>query len=178
MDDFVMSDATNKARELSKSQNKNILPQANWQTNRRLIDNSLTSYPKGSGSEKLAVSDTGFIILADERIDVRNLHDIATPAQVNALAFMLRYLAKANENLSDMEAMALAMRGLERKRPAGNKVDAAGWIKNLFEQIGKEGINLVDTSFFTTMDRFMDLPRPFELLAAINRMRLVEWEQV
>ena len=34
----------------------------------------------------------------------------------------------------------------------------------------------VDTGFFTTMDRFMDMPRRFEVLAAINRMRHVMWQ--
>jgi len=203
MDDFVMSDVTDKAHGMV-NQSRNIIdekldstrlceersdeapPQANWQTSRNLAQSSLTSYPEGSGREKLSISDTGFIVIGDERIDIRNLHDIATPAQVNALAFMLRHMSKVTESLSDIERLALAMRGLEPKKAPGdtfgnNKkpihgvVNALEWVQNLYAQIEKDSLNLVDTGFFTTMERFMDLPRPFELMAAICRMRKVEW---
>ena len=123
----------------------------------------------------MSISDTGFIVIGDERIDIRNLHDIATPAQVNAIAFMLRYLGKATDSVNELEALALSMRGLEGKKAAGNKIEITTLVENLFTQIEKEGLNLVDTGFFSTMERFMDLPRPFELMAAIHRMRLVEW---
>jgi len=177
MDDFVMSDVTTKAKRLSEKTTQ-VSTKAQWQTVRGLVDNSLTSYPLGKGTEKLSISDTGFIIIGDERIDIRNLHDITTPAQINALTFILRHLAKANESLSDMEAMALAMRGLDPKKTSGKKVDVAKWVGDLYSQIETEGLDLVDTGFFTTMERFMDLPRPYEIMAAIHRMRLVEWVSV
>lgn len=34
----------------------------------------------------------GFIIIGDEMIDVRGLHDIITKRQLDAIGFMLRYL--------------------------------------------------------------------------------------
>jgi len=183
MDDFVMSDATDKSQALAAKSHTQMSehttsptpPPAKWQTHRNIIDNTMSSYPQGSGTEKLAVSDTGFIVIGDERIDVRNLHDITTPAQVNALAFILRHLAKSNENISDLEALALSMRGLERNKSTGNHTCAAKMVENLYAEIAKVGLNLVDTGFFTTMERFLDLPRPFELLAAICRMRHVTW---
>jgi len=203
MDEFVMSDVTQKARMLAyagsmyaggtPSESTTDMsrtptegdnpPAADWKTNRKLVESSLTSYPSGSGKETLSISDTGFIVIGDERIDIRNLHDIATPAQVYALAFMLRYMAKTTEGLSEMERLALAMRGLEPEKALCNATDrntsgAADifiWIQKLYTKIEKEGLNLVDTSFFTTMERFMDLPRPFELMAAISRMRKIEW---
>jgi len=175
MDDFMMSDVTEKAQLLAGKKTDASPNPANWQTCRSMLDNSISSYPAGSGREKLSISDTGFIVIGDERIDIRNLHDIATPAQVNTLAFMLRHLAKQSESINEMEAMALAMRGLDRKKPAGSNIDVEVWVKNMYEQIAKDGLNLVDTGFFPTMERFMDLPRPFEVMAAIHRMRLVEW---
>jgi len=204
MDEFVISDVTDKARYLAAAAGNtsptsdlshaasivpNIsapptpaptalspsIPPATWQITRQLFESTLSSYPTGSGREKLAVSDTGFIIIGDERVDIRNLHDIATPAQVTALAFILRHLAKSGEDLNEMEALALAMRGLDSKKTTGNKVDVTQWVSDVYTQIAKEGLNLVDTGFFTGMDRFMDLPRPFEVIAAIHRMRLVQW---
>jgi len=122
MDDFVMSDVTDKSRTFApvSSSDASNLPQANWQTGRSLIKSSLTSYPAGSGKEKLSISDTGFIVIGDERIDIRNLHDIVTPAQLNALAFMLRHMAKANNSISDLERLALTMRGLSLSKSPGN----------------------------------------------------------
>ena len=59
-----------------------------------------TSYPKNSGSERLTVSDMGFIFIGDENIDVRGLHDVVSEAQLYVLGFMLRYLEISN---TDME---------------------------------------------------------------------------
>jgi hypothetical protein len=137
---------------------------------------NFSSYPDGLSREKLEISDTGFIIIGDERIDIRSLHDIATPAQINALAFMLRYLAKSNESTESLEAMALRMRGLTPiKKSAENTTDFIAKVNNLYAQIQTEGLNIVDTGFFAGINRFMDLPRSFELLAATNRMRGIRY---
>jgi hypothetical protein len=77
-----------------------------WNTN-------FTSYPRGCGTEKLEVTDTGFIRIGDECIDVRPLHNISTSAQVDALAFMLRYLTCQSGEKDELEILAAAMRGLE-----------------------------------------------------------------
>ncbi|MPN06159.1 hypothetical protein SDC9_153415 [bioreactor metagenome] len=45
----------------------------------------------------------------------------------------------------------------------------------MYEQIEKEGLDCVFSSFFTTCERFLDLPRKCELLAVINRMRGVKF---
>lgn len=102
------------------------------------------------GSEKLEVLDTGFIVIGDERINVCGLHNIITKQQLNALGFMLRYLETHNtDRIIDL-----------RKR-----------IDELYAEIGKEGLDCVFSSYFTTMERFLDMPRKCELLAVINRMR-------
>ena len=153
------------------------LDKADWTTNRVLLSSNFSSYPEGSGTEKLEVSDTGFIIIGDERIDIRTLHDIATPAQVDAIGFMLRFLMRGTDSGSELEALAFAMRGISRKT-AGQPIDVAKCIEELYKQIKQDGLDLVDTGFFTAMGRFLDLPREFELYAAINRMRRVTWAGV
>ena len=173
MDEFIMSDATERAKTLKPLVDEIPLP-ANWENVRRF--GKFSSYPTGGSREKLSISDTGFIVIGDERIDIRSLHDIATDAQINALAFILRYLAKAEDSLDELEALALAMRGLSQKAArAQATVDIAAKIEELYAQIMAEGLNVVDTGFFTTMNRFMDMPRQFELMAAINRMRYVTY---
>lgn len=170
----MIEDVTSNAKNIS---NIGFQPPctADFTSHRLLLSQGFTSYPNGFGTEKLEVSDTGFIIIGDERIDIRNLHDIQTLAQVNALAFMLRYIEKNTDTGNVLERLALTLRGLDSKM-LGQKIDVSECIKNLYEKIEVDGLDIVDTGFFTTMDRFLDLPRPYELRAAINHMRHVTWE--
>ncbi|MCL2363766.1 MAG: ABC-ATPase domain-containing protein [Defluviitaleaceae bacterium] len=176
MDEFVMGEVTAHAKSLAPAPQA-LPPAADWE-NHRALSGCFSTYPSGTSREKLEVSDTGFIIIGDERIDIRNLHDITTEAQINAVAFILRHLAKGNEGVDDLEAMALAMRGLRPSTKRGeNAMDIITKVRALHAQIQKEGLDLVDTGFFTGMKRFMDMPRCYDILAAINRMRKVQWEK-
>ena len=180
MDDFKIREATEQAKSLAEEFERNAsepsqIPPADWGVNRSMLSGAFTSYPSGSGSERLEVSDTGFIIVGDERVDVRALHGIATAAQNDAIAFMLRYLMRNLNEGSDLERIASAMRGFDfnaNEKP----VDAFGLVDALYDKIEKEGIGVVDTGFFVTMNRFADLPRKFELRAAISRMRRLKWK--
>ena len=173
MDDFIIHDATARAKSLTATPPP-AMEKADWAISRVLLNDRFTSYPEGIGTEKLEVSDTGFIVIGDECIDIRALHGIATPAQADAIAFMLRYLGRGADDGSELETLALAMRGLSRKTMGGG-IDVASRVHELYEEIGRQGLNLVDTGFFTAMSRFLDLPREYELQAAINRMRHVAW---
>jgi len=177
MDEFVMGEVTAHAKSLAPT-SQELPPAAAWE-NHRTMTGCFSSYPFGMSREKLEVSDTGFIIIGDERIDIRNLHDIATVAQINAVAFILRHLAKGNEGVDDLEGMALTMRGLRPivKRDV-NGMDIITKVRALYAQIQKDGLDLVDTGFFTSMNRFMDMPRCYDILAAINRMRQMQWQKI
>lgn len=173
MDDFAIQDATLRAKQLAPA--APVQPAAaDWSTNRVLLGNNFTSYPEGSGTEKLEVSDTGFIKIGDERIDIRALHDIVTEAQIDALAFMLRFLEQGNEESNELEILALAMRGLKRKADK-REMKITELVRKLYEIIRCEGLDIVDTSFFPSMNHFLDLPREFDLRAVINRMRHITW---
>lgn len=177
MDEFVMDEVTEKAKSLV-SEADVPLPHEHWD-NRRRLASMFSAYPAGATREALSVSDTGFIVIGDEHIDIRNLHDIGTESQVNALAFILRYLSKSDVGMDSLEAMALAMRGLSpNQMPVGQEIDIIAKVKTLYEKMENEGLNLVDTGFFTALNRFLDMPRPFEVLAAINRMRHVKWRRI
>ena len=130
-----------------------VLPApADWQQCRTLYSDRFTSYPEGSGTEKLEVSDMGFIIIGDERIDVRGFHDIVSPRQLDTLGFMLRYLELTN---------------------ADRRIDIEKNINDMYKRIDEEGIDFLYSTFFTTCKRFLDLPRKQELKALINRMRRI-----
>lgn len=94
----------------------------------------------------------GFVIIGDEKIDVRGLHDIVAPHQLDTLGFMLRYLEVSNND---------------------RKIDIEKKVNDLYARIDEEGIDFLYSSFFTTCERFLDLPRKQELMALINRMRKI-----
>ena len=73
--------------------------------------------------------------------------------ELDTLGFMLRRLEISN---SDM------------------KIDIQRKINALYEKIDEEGLDFLYSSFFTTCERFLDLPRKTELAALINRMRKVK----
>lgn len=154
MEDYLIRDVTEKSKDICRSCNVTAaLPApADWQQSRTLYSDRFTSYPEGSGTEKLEVSDMGFIIIGDERIDVRGFHDIVSPRQLDTLGFMLRYLELTN---------------------ADRKIDIDKKINDMYKRIDEEGIDFLYSTFFTTCKRFLDLPRKQELKALINRMRRI-----
>ena len=176
MDDFVIHDVTSRARELARA--ADVYPSsADWTNERGFTSDNFTSYPAGSGTERLEVSDTGFIIIGDARIDLRTLHDMATPEQVNALAFMLLTLEREADNGDEFERVALAMRGLAPRTKAARDIDIKARVRELYERISREGLDVVDTGFFVGMGRYLDLPREIEVYAAVNRMRGLRWRR-
>ena len=154
MEDYMIHDVTEKSKHICHScgVGTELPPIADWEQSRILYADGFTSYPKGSGTEKLAVSDMGFVIIGDEKIDVRGLHDIVCTRQLDTLGFMLRLLEITNND---------------------RKIDIEKKINELYERIDEEGIDFVYSSFFTTCERFLDLPRKQELMALVNRMRKI-----
>ena len=154
MEDYLIHDVTERSKRICASHNvQTELPlSANWEQHRTLYSDGFSSYPDRSGTEKLEVSDMGFVIIGDEKIDVRGLHDIVSTRQLDTLGFMLRYLEVSNTD---------------------RKIDIEKKIDELYARIDGEGLDFLYSSFFTTCERFLDLPRKQELMALVNRMRKI-----
>lgn len=154
MEDYHIYDVTMKSKRIclvNKVMSVFPIP-TTWTQYRRLDSEGFTSYPEGCGSEKLEVSEMGFIFIGDERINVSGLHDIITRPQLDALGFMLRYIEMHNnDKLIEIE----------------KQIDA------LYSLIEREGLDVIFSSYFDTTERFLDLPRKQELKAVINRMRRI-----
>lgn len=159
MDEFVISDVTEKAYSLSGGRRPPDCAPAVWTQSRSLRREGFTSYPSGSGTEKLEVSDMGLIFIGDEKIDLRGLHDIVTPRQLDTLGYMLRKIAVG-------EYCGLNGCGV---------LDVKAAAESLYSGISREGLDSVFSSWFTTTERFLDLPRIQELYAVIARMRKVNF---
>lgn len=156
MEDYIIHDVTEKAREISTPHTENESAAADWTQSRTLLSRGFTSYPERSGTELLAVSDMGIIFMGNERIDLRGLHNIISVGQMDALGFMLRRIAVTNDS---------------------PYIDIDTVIDEMYYLIGKEGLDSVYTSFFTTCRRFLDLPRKQELKGVINRMRETDYKK-
>ena len=156
MEDYQIHNVTDRSKAICKACGVTTeLPgNADWSHSRTLYSEGFSSYPEGCGSEKLEVSDMGFILIGDERIDVRGLHDIVSKRQLDTLGFMLRKLETTNWD---------------------HKVDLERRVDELYEKIEAEGLDILYSSYFTTTERFLDLPRKQELYALISRMRKIHY---
>lgn len=159
MDEFVIRNVTENAKTIVGVNNtENDCQQyADWTQNRYLTSEHFSPYPEKSGTEKLEVSDLGFIIIGDEKIDVRGLNDIVTPRQLYTIGFLLRYLEISNND---------------------SLIDIVNRVDGLYMRIYDEGLDFLYSTFFTTCERFLDLPRKSEVYQVINRMRKTKYLKV
>lgn len=151
MEDYLIHDVTDRAKQICKG-TAELPASADWRQCRVLYSDRFSSYPEGSGTERLEVSDMGFVIIGDEKIDVRGLHDIVSSRQLDTLGFMLRYLELSNKD---------------------RRIDIERRINDMYARIDEEGVDFLYSSFFTTCKRFLDLPRKQELMSLVNRMRKI-----
>lgn len=150
MNNYKIKDVTINAKKIAHDSIRAIPEKITWKHNRILFKEGFSPYESDCGKEKLIISDMGFILIGNERIDVRMLHNIVSTVQLNALGFILRKLeTTASEDRININ----------------KKID------ELYNIIENQGVDYVFTNFFTTCNRFLDLPRKYEVLAAINRMR-------
>ena len=127
---------------------------ANWEQNRILSVEGFSSFVPETGMERLSVTDMGIVYLGEEAIDLRMLSGLITQAQRNAVGFLIRYLAiSANES----------------------KMDVTQKLEEVYRRMETEGFDCIFSNFFTECERFMDLPRKGDVLAAVNRMRKVRF---
>ncbi len=156
MEDYRIHDATSRAREICGGRRTTTFQAeiADFAQRRHLCAAGFRSYPAGRGTERLEVSELGYLLMGDEQVDLRGLHDLITPGQQVAMAFVLRQLA-----VRSREAV----------------IDLGARLSELYAEIEQGGLDILYSNFFTTMDRFMDLPRIIELRAAVARMRHVNY---
>ncbi|MBR5312669.1 MAG: hypothetical protein IKU40_07295 [Clostridia bacterium] len=161
MEDYLIHDVTARASEIWQSEHHpdEIVitpPDVSWNQTRTLSAEHFSSYPEGMGTERLEVSDMGFLLIGDEQIDIRGLFNIASDAQRNGIAFILRQMM------------------LQLKTPT---VDLDAELDRIYQKIESDGVDSVFSSFFTTTGRFIDLPRKCDVKAVVHRMRKTTWRK-
>ncbi len=153
MEDYLIHGVTESAKQLGATV---VKPEpeapATWKQSRTLLTEGFSSFVEGTGTERLQITDMGIVYMGEEAIDLRMLSGLITQAQKNAVGFLIRYLAvSANET----------------------RLEVAKKLDELYRQMEEEGFDCIFSNFFTECERFMDLPRKEDVLAAVNRMRKV-----
>ncbi|MCC2684039.1 MAG: ATPase of the class-like protein [Paenibacillaceae bacterium] len=151
MDNFMPVNVTEEAKYLCENDKpRERIPHTKWEIERKITADHFSSYPQGSGTEKLMVSTMGYILIGDEQIDIRGLYNITSHAQLAAIAFLLRKIAVSNQDHLIV---------LHEK------------IKKALEDMEREGVDMVFSTFFPGFERWLELPRVNEVLSVITRMK-------
>ncbi|MFD4705618.1 P-loop domain-containing protein [Gottfriedia sp. NPDC058432] len=99
MDNFVPKNVTEEAKNLCELEiPRERIPHTKWEIERNITTDHFSSYPQGSGTEKLIVSTMGYMMIGDEQIDIRGLYNITSHAQLAAIAFLIRKIAIRNQD--------------------------------------------------------------------------------
>lgn len=177
MKDYQIHQVTEEAKQFRnqcgykiEERKKSQVALADWSNHKQVDANYLTTYPDGSSTEVLKVSDLGFLILGEEQVDIRMIHDIATIPQLNAIAFLLRKLINRVNPMERFQRFSFEK--LEEKELQAKWIDVEKEVADLLEEVMEDGLESGYSPFFTECGRWMDLPRKYEVLAVLHRMRV------
>ena len=156
MDAFEMTDVTERARMLANEFGivHDIPTKADWSADRELQRAHFSSYPQNSGSERMEISEMGYLIIGDETVDLRGIQQLMTDGQRQAVGFVLRYLMIREKE----DAFSLSER-----------------LEDLESTLEKNGLDMIYSNYFTACGRFFDLPRKQDVLAVVYRMRHITY---
>ena len=158
MDEYLISNVTEKARRLSKEKNIYVHKIENWKQKRVLVAKGFSSYPEGKFQEKLAVTDVGYIYIGDEKVDTKGIHNILCTEQRTAMGYMLRILENKYNNPFE-------------KHSAAQILNLTEMVDELYDTIEEKGLDSIYYGNFSECERSLALPRKCDFLAMIYRLR-------
>ncbi|SHJ97235.1 ABC-ATPase domain-containing protein [Paramaledivibacter caminithermalis] len=149
MDKYVPYDVTDKAKEIAEHENynKNNKSFNNNCPSRILLS---SSFPKTHRGIKIKAKGLNTIIYNKTEIDLKYLEQLVDSSQTNCIGVIIQYIAK-NFSHSEMTISSIV-----------NKV---------YKTIENKGLDSIST--FTGHPGNLALPRKHEIIAALNRFRLL-----
>lgn len=162
MDEYVISNVTEKSKQLSTSKVIDVPKVETWQQGRTMLVKGFTSYPRGKFQEVLKITDVGYIYIGDEKVDTKGIHDILCDEQRTALGFMLRMLENKYNNPFD-------------KHPENEPMNIVEMVEDLYKSIDEKGLDSIYYGNFNQADRALALPRKSDFLAMIYRLRYTHY---
>lgn len=176
MKDYRIEQVTKAAKDLQarcaikRVEGADAAPEAADYSNMdRVNANCLNTRPENSSTEVLKVSDLGFLILGENRVDIRMLHNIVSIPQLNAIAFLVRKLFNQVNPLERFQKFSYTVSGEETSEPKW--ICRKDEVERVLTEIEAEGLESAYSPFFTECGRWMDLPRKYEILAVLSRLR-------
>lgn len=156
MDAYEMHDVTDSAKELAAEHGivHESPASADWTAERMVLTEHFSSYPPDSGSERMEVSEMGYLVIGGEAVDLRGLGQLLTDGQRQAAGFILRYLMIREKE----EKFSLSER-----------------LEELMQTLERGGLDTIYSSYFTSCGRFFDLPRSQDIIAVVHRMRQITY---
>lgn len=178
MRDYQLEQITQAAKDLqarrvpqAQGDRNGRLEAADFSNRDRVNATALSTRPEGSSTEVLKVSDLGFLLLGQNRVDVRMLHNVVSAPQLTAIAFLLRKLFNQVNPLDRFQKFSATA---EDEGVGSGQVCLRDEVERLLAEVRAEGLETFFSPFFTECGRWMDLPRKYELLAVLSRLRLDE----
>jgi predicted ABC-class ATPase len=121
-----------------------------WYSSGTISATNFSPYPKGSLSEHFEVSNKGFIEIGDECIDIRNIHNIASFSQLTTIGLLIRKIENSTKD------KAINIREV---------------VDSYLELLESSDLDDIYSTYFAKCERWLELPRRYEVLAIIHRMR-------
>lgn len=152
MKDYNPKDVTMEAWNLTghTEYNTSNLQSVDWSSSCKISTTSFSPYPKGSFSEHFEVSIKGFIEIGDECIDIRNIHNIASFSQLTTIGLLIRKIENSSKD---------------------RLINISQVVDSYLELLESSDLDDIYSTYFTKCQRWLELPRKFEVLAIIHRMR-------
>ncbi len=149
--DYKISNITGKVKRLLQhKQHPNITP-AIWIQKRKLLSDNFSSRSLDGKKECFEILNSKILICGEEQVNMQGLLNIVSNRQFTTLGLMLRYLENTTTN--------------------SKVIDIQKEVDSLFKKIEIQGMDFLYTPIFSKSERFLDLPRKYELFFLINRMR-------
>ncbi|WAA09067.1 ABC-ATPase domain-containing protein [Fervidibacillus albus] len=154
MDEYKPKDVTEEARSITKALNsrRQIEGTDSFTTkmNRKPVP---ISYESATGrKEKISAKGLSTILVGHSQIDLSSVEQLTDPSQTRAIAEMIRLLFRQYFQ---------------------NGICLKEGIDRLYERIAKDGLDVI-SPYYGQHPGDYALPRPFEVAAAINRMRTLK----
>ena len=121
-----------------------------------VVSYTVSSYPKDSGTEKINVSELGFVLFGDEVVDIR----------------VFNHLSK-----SQICTIVLIMRKIANMQQKGKEVDLNSLTDKIFNSITENGLDYLSDSFFN-LGRWLELPQKIDIHLVMNRMKNIQYKYV
>ncbi len=150
MDSYQIRDVTEQAKTLAKPLiTSQITPQAITPSHQRYLDVTSLNPKSDFNKEKLQAIKTRILRYGRSEIDVSNISQLVDETQLNAIAYLLRYVFLHAETFNT------------------DKNDINLVFKLLLDKVKRDGMDCLTPYVVGTLA----MPRLYEVVATINRMR-------